>query len=186
MTNRTNITYRPCQPTDAQAISDFLLTIGDELTIRDECEAAEMIALLFAKGGMLGAYREEQLIGVLGYFFGEPACNYANREIGFIYLAALAKPYRLSRVFQNGLFYTFPFLRELGVREVRFHAREHDRYLNRLYARIAQPLRKEVNRRGYPCILYRKVLQAPAVMMMAGRTNAVTSPAATAANPSYR
>ncbi|MEZ4677801.1 MAG: hypothetical protein R2932_26650 [Caldilineaceae bacterium] len=120
MTNRSNITYRPCQPTDAQAISDFLLTIGDELTIRDECEAAEMIALLFAKGGMLGAYREEQLIGVLGYFFGEPACDYANREIGFIYLAALAKPYRLSRVFQNALFYAFQFLRELGVQRCAF------------------------------------------------------------------
>ena len=150
----SNLTFSICTKHDESAIIDFLWSIKADLMLPNRTVIEEMTALLFEKGGLLAGYKDGQMIAVLGYFLGEPGRNYANKEVGFVYLTAIGKPYRMTRVCSQGLQFTMETLKEMGIREVRFHAAEDDPYTNRLYSHFAKPLGQELNRRGHRCILY--------------------------------
>ncbi|MEZ4706573.1 MAG: hypothetical protein R3A44_05170 [Caldilineaceae bacterium] len=150
----SNIRYQICTLEEKDMVVDFLMSVGEELALTKRSEAAEITNLLFAKGGAMISCLNSEVVAMLGYFLGEPTQSYANKEVGFIYVTAIAKPYRLSPLMWNGMNFAVRQLRTMGVKEIRCHAREHDRYTNRLYAHFARPLRKERNRRGTPCILY--------------------------------
>ena len=155
----TKVTFKVCAETDKVSVTDFLLSIGEELYIDSRKTAEDIVHFTFARGGMVASYADDQIVGVGGYLCGDPSANFANQDIGFLYLAAVEKTYRLSRVFSRGLSFTINHLKSLGVRELRLHAREEDPYTNRLYSHFAKPLRKEPNMRGIPCILYSCLLE---------------------------
>jgi hypothetical protein len=150
----TQLKFRPCTASDSQQISDFLYSIGSELDISERTVSAEMTALLFANGGIIGGYDNDQLAAVVGYFHGDPSRDFADKQIGFIYVAALAKPYRGTSAFSDGLTFTMHLFKAQGLREVRLHALETNARLNAIYSQFARPLRRETNRRGYTCVLY--------------------------------
>ncbi|MEZ4658981.1 MAG: hypothetical protein R2911_15565 [Caldilineaceae bacterium] len=150
----SNISYYVCTSQEKDVVVDFLMSIGEELALTKRSEAVEITELLLAHGGAMISCHKGKVVAMLGYFLGEPAQAYANKEVGFIYVTAIAKPYRLTRLTWNGMGFVFRHLRTLGVQEIRCHAREHDRYTNRLYRHFARPIRKEPNRRGVSCILY--------------------------------
>ena len=150
------ITFRACTEEDRPHIIHFLESVKDDFpSIELKRQTIEEITeLLFLHGGVLAGYKQGTMMAMLGYFLGEPAQNYANKEVGFIYLTALAPSVRLTRFFLKGIIFSMKTLQEMGVPEVRFHASADDRYTNRLYARFAQFIGQENNRRGYPCNLY--------------------------------
>ena len=159
-----NLTYKICSEADTPALIDLLWSMKDELFLPDRNAAAEIIELLFQNGGTFATYDNNRMIGLLGYFLGEPADDFANKDVAFIYVAGLAREYRMSRAFQHGLAFALKKLSEFGLSEARFHAAESDPFTNRLYARFASPVRKEKNRRGHSCILYSRLLQQPTIV----------------------
>ena len=154
MIDISNISHHVCTLREKDVVVDFLMSIGDELALTKRNDAAEITDLLFAQGGAMISCHNGKVIAMLGYFLGEPIQEYANKEVGFIYVAAIAKSYRLSPLMWKGMGFAVHHLGTLGVKEIRCHAREQDRYTNRLYKHFARPIRKEYNRRGVPCILY--------------------------------
>lgn len=120
---------------------------------------AQIVQLIFEKGGAIVGYHDDELVAMVGYFIGEPSREYANKEVGFIYIAGLAKSHRLSRAMWSGLGFTFRHLQELGVQEFRCHAREGDPYTNRLYSHFANRLGEDVSLRGDPTILYGNTIE---------------------------
>lgn len=154
MNEQTQVIYRICTQEDRIEITDFLYSIRTELYF-DEYANAEIITnVLFERGGVFGGYAGEQLVAVTGYFLGEPARAYANKDVGFVLVAGLAKSHRGTTAFRAGLRFTMETLKRMGVRQVQFHAAEDNAFVNGLYARFARPLRKEKNGRGIPCVLY--------------------------------
>lgn len=148
--------FRPCyRQIDAKAAVDFLFAHKDELALPDKTAVSHIINLLFDKGGILGAFdQQQQMQGMLGFFFGEPEENYSNKETLFIYVTAIAKPYRLTRLFRDGLTYSLRQFQQMGMCEIRMQARTPDRYTNKLYGRFAHPLGHDTTLRGYPVITY--------------------------------
>ena len=150
----TTTSFKICTPDDTPLIIDFLLSVKDDFPGFDRQAVEDITRLLFDKGGVLAGFKRGQLIALLGYFLGEPARNYSNEEVGFLYLAALAKSVRMTHVAYQGLRFTIQSLQAMGVREVRFHALLTDRYTNRMYARFARQLGEAESLRGDPTILY--------------------------------
>ena len=149
-----HVTFRTCSSSDEAAIADFLWSIKDDLHLSEKSAAAKITQLIFEKGGAIVGYHHDILVAMVGYFIGEPSCNYANREVGFIYVTGLAKSHRLSRAMLHGMDFTIRHLQKIGIKEIRCHAREQDRYTNRLYSHFAERLGKDVSLRGDPTILY--------------------------------
>lgn len=154
MINNCKVNYRISSQNEAQDIADFLHSICDELYFSERKFAVEITSLLFTHGGVIVGTVNNEIVSVVGYFLGDPARHYANKEIGFIYVAGLAKPYRGTAAFRTGLRFLMETFKTLGLQEIRLHALEQDDRLNSLYSRFAGPIRKEVNRRGFPCVLY--------------------------------
>lgn len=154
----SQITFQICTADDALTIVEFLWSIRADLRLSERSDIWEITELLFEKGGVIVGYKNDQVIGVLGYFLGEPSRNYANKEVGFIYFTAIAKVHRMTRFFSQGLRFTMELFQEMGLQTVRFHAGEDDRYTNRLYSHFAKPVGKELNRRGHHCILYENTI----------------------------
>lgn len=148
------IQFKHCIKEDASTLIDFFWSLKDDLYLREKADAEKIAADLFERGGAFAGYKDETMIAASGYFLGEPACDYRNKEVGFIHVAGIAKPYRLSRVMRNGFHFMATFFKDAGVTELRFQAKEDDLYINRLYARFAKPLGKDVNLRGIQTILY--------------------------------
>ena len=157
--NRSAVNIQQSVHAERAAIIDFLFSIGDELHLQTRSDAEKITDLLFEHGGAFTGYHGDTIVGVVGYFLGEPSCNYANKEVGFIYVTAIAKAHRLSRMMWNGLGIMLRHLHTLGVKEIRCHAREQDRYTNRLYSHFAKPLGKDVSLRGDPTILYGNTIE---------------------------
>ena len=139
---------------DERSITDFLYSLKDELYLPDRQTAQAITNLVFEKGGVIAGYHESHLCAMLGYFRGEPDHGYVNKDIAFLYVAGIAKPYRLTRLFRHGLVFTVHGLQEARVREIRLQAEAVNAYTNRLYARFARPLSEDKNLRGIPVITY--------------------------------
>lgn len=150
----SKITFKNCFPAESATITDFLWSLRDDFRFSTRDSVAEITDLLFEKGGVIGGYRDDEMVGMFGYFFGEPGRDYANKDTGFVYIAGLAKAVRRAGVFPNAVRFLAETMAQLGIRELRCHAAENDAYTNRLYGRLGQPIGTEKNRRGDTCILY--------------------------------
>lgn len=154
MNKQSEVLFRQGLPGDRQAVVDFLYAIGDELYFDERVVAEEIVALLYERGGVIVGETKGLVTAVTGYFRGDPADDYANREIGFIYVAGLAKTHRGTAAFRTGLRFVMETFQTMGLQEVRFHALAQDVRLNAIYGSFAQPMRQETNRRGFDCVLY--------------------------------
>ncbi len=150
-----NFTFKSLvQAQDQKAVVDLVYSIKDELRLPDRATAEKVVNLCFEHGGIIGGYYGSQLVGMMGYFLGEPANDYRNKETAFMYVACIADEYRLSRLFRKGLLFTFREFRKMGLREIRLQAEANNPYTNRLYGRFAQPLGESKSLRGLPVITY--------------------------------
>lgn len=150
-----NFTFKKCvQSEDQEAIVDLVFSIKDELRLPDRETAEKVVNICFEHGGIIGGYYGSRLVGMMGYFRGEPVKDYENKETAFMYVACIADEFRLSRLFRKGLLYTFREFRKMGFREIRLQAEATNPYTNRLYGRFAQALEESKSLRGLPVITY--------------------------------
>ena len=150
-----NITYRVNNREEAEAIGDFFWSLRDEFHFSERETVDEITGLLFEHGGVISGYGVDgNIVGAVGYFFGEPSKDYANKDVGFIYLAGLDRSVRHSDAFGQGWRYLVEAMDGYGVHELRWHVREDDAANIALYDQLGQHICPEVNRRGYSCNLY--------------------------------
>ena len=162
MTRKTTVEFRTHTEQDREGIIDFLYSLKDELYFTKRAAAEEITSLLFAHGGAMVGTVDDQIVVVGGYFLGEPSRNFANKEVGFVYVAGIARPYRGTAAFRTGLRFMIETFQSWGLTEIRMHALESDLRLNSLYGSFARVMRKEKNRRGLPCVLYGNTLDSVA------------------------
>lgn len=154
--NESNWTYRLCfKQLDNNQIVELLWNQREELFLDEKSAAAKIVDLLFEHGGAIGAFDPTgKLQGLIGFFFGDPTENYANKETLFIYVAAISKKYRHSLIFFKGLMAIAKQSKQLGIDNFKMQASLTDRHINRLYSKFAQPLGEDKNIRGYPVMSY--------------------------------
>lgn len=167
-----NVMFKVCSQAEKPVIADFLWSLKEEFRFAERQIVAEITDLLFDKGGVIGGYRGDEMVGMFGYFLGEPSRDYANKAVGFIYIAGLAKPICRTGAFRDGSHFLAATLKSRGVRELRCHAAAGDPYTNRLYAYFGQPIAKEKNRRGDTCILYANSIDAVLANLARGKKHA--------------
>ena len=146
--------FRVCNENDRSDIGDFLESVKEDFAGFDRNVIDNVVERTFKRGGAIAAYQDKSMVGMLGYLHGEPSLNFANREVGYMYLTALAPRVRLTRVFPDGLLFTMQIMQDIGIEQVRFHALKTNPYTNRLYERFARCIGEEENLRGYVCNLY--------------------------------
>lgn len=146
--------FQICTEKDQPKIIRFLESVKADFDNFDRQAVTEMTQLLYQHGGIIGGYKQQEMIGMLGYFLGEPSRNYRNKEVGFVYITALAQKVRRTGVARQGLWFTMQTMQGIGIERVRFHARKTDPYTNGLYSHFARCIGEEQNRRGYTCNLY--------------------------------
>ncbi|MCO5191284.1 MAG: GNAT family N-acetyltransferase [Anaerolineae bacterium] len=150
----TSYNFKLCSENDTATIIDFLMTVKDELYLPDRAAIEAMMTLICEQGGVVGAYDGETLCGMMGFFYGEPTHDYDNKEIVFLYVAAIADEYRLSRVFHKGLLFALRQFKQMGKSEIRLQAEAANPYTNKLYARFANYLYASKTLRGVPVNTY--------------------------------
>lgn len=148
------IVFQQCSQADRQEITDFLYSLRQELYFSERKVAAGITELLFLRGCVFGGTVNEAVVAMIGVLYGEPARDYVNKEVGFVYVAGLAQRYRGTAAFRTGLRFVLEQFQQAGMTEIRFHALEKDRRLNALYSSFTQPIGREMNPRGLPCVLY--------------------------------
>jgi len=137
------------------AIIDLLYELREELAFKDRRVAEEIAGILFERGGVIGSFVDDRLVGLCGYFLGDPGDDFIEKDVAFIYVAGIAEPYRCTRLFLNAYRFIFAHLRKFNVREIRLQAGVDNAYTNRLYARLFTEVGRTANRRGLPVIQYR-------------------------------
>ena len=160
MTRQSVVEFRTHTEDDREGIINFLFSIRDELYFSERSVAEHIVSQLFTQGGAIVGEVDGEIAALSGYFLGEPSHHFANKEVGFVYVAGIARPYRGTAAFRTGLRFTVETFQSWGLREIRLHALAQDIRLNSLYSSFAQPIRKEENGRGLPCVLYGNTLGA--------------------------
>lgn len=126
------------QKTDRNAVVDLLFALKEELLLDDRSTAEDVADRCFENGGVFGAYDEgKRLIGMCGFFYGEPDHDFRNKDVVFMYVAGILPEYRLSRVFHHGLIEMLQAFKEDGHHEIRLQAQATNPYTNGLYSRFA-------------------------------------------------
>ena len=175
---KNNYVFNFCVPeTDREVVIDFFVAVKDDLHLPDRKTVANLTDLVFAHGGVFGVYHENKMVGALGYFFGDPAHNFMNKEILFLYVAAILPDYRGTHMFSTGLSY---FLRCMQtqpapVTQIRLQAEATNPFTNKLYGRFATPLGPGKSLRGNDVITYGATLEE-ALAALAGRKRPLSSP----------
>lgn len=178
------LTTRFCfKQIDDLAITRFLMTQREELMLDGLASAQKVTDLLFERGGVLASFdANNEVVGMLGFFFGDPNDGFADKETLFFYVAAIAKQYRLSRLFFTGMLMILKKGEEMGMARFKMQASIHDPYLNRLYGRMGQPQGESKTLRGHPVMTYSGTISA--LLARYDRTFHKT-PAATTNNVSH-
>lgn len=170
---KSKVTFRSCAEHEAPAIVDFLMEIGPELYLTEPTVAEKMVAQLFAQGGVVAGFAQhddgQRLVAMLGYFWGDPKNDFAGKDTGFVYVAAIAKAYRHTGAFRGLMVEGGKVFMANNVQEARFHAEETNAYTNMIYAKLADPIKKEKNGRGITCILYGNTVANIFERMQVGR-----------------
>lgn len=146
--------YKACVPKDQDAVTDLYFATKKELCLPDRDAAQKVTDLLFAKGHVVGAYHNDILVGALGYFLGEPKHKFANKELLYLYVAAILPRYRMTRIAHQVLLFTLQMHKGGRVQQIRLQAAADNPYTNKLYGRFAQPIAKGKSPRGVPVITY--------------------------------
>ena len=146
--------FKTCDPQqDREAIIDLYDAVRDELHLPDRQTVADMVDLLFTHGGVTGGYFQHRLVGAVGYFFGDPARQFDDKRILFLYVGAILPHFRGTRLFRSGLMFTLHGMRHRAD-EIRLQAEASNRFTNTLYGRFAQPLGRDKSLRGKDVITY--------------------------------
>lgn len=144
----------------SDAIIKLIFALKDELYLVDETAVQNVLDLCFQKGGFIVGYRQKTPCAMMGYFWGEPRLNFANREVAFMYMAGILKPFRHTAVFLQGLSFGLQTFQAAGAREVRLQAEKANPYTNRLYRRFAKPLSSDRSLNGKEVITYGATIEA--------------------------
>lgn len=148
-------TFKVCKPQeDRPAIVDLLVSLKSELYLPDRQVAAEITNRCFTHGGVIGGYDVTRLGGMMGYFYGEPDQDFANKKIAFLYVAGICEAYRRTGMFRQGLVFGLNEMQKQGAQSIRLQAETSNLYTNSLYGRFATALREDKNLRGIPVITY--------------------------------
>jgi hypothetical protein len=150
----THYNFKLCTQSDESTIIDFLMTVKDELYLPDRAAVESMMALVFDQGDAVCVYCGNQIVGMMGFFYGEPAQSFANKEVVFLYVAAIDPAFRLSRVFYKGLKFALRELENMGKTEIRLQAEAANPYTNKLYVRFASFMYASKSLRGVPVNTY--------------------------------
>jgi len=161
--------YKLLDREDATAITDLLMAIKDELLLPDRSAAQKVTGLLFEKGGVAGGFHDGKLCGILGYFWGDPNEDFSDKRVLFLYVGAILEPYRLSRMFLQGLSFTLQMMQAEGAQEIRLQAETANPYTNKLYGRFARPVAKGKSLRGVPVITYGASIPSALNYLQTGR-----------------
>ena len=144
---------------DQSTISEFLFAMKEEFLLPDQAAVDDVIQVLFERGGIVGLYKDERLVGFIGYLLGDPAENYMDKKVGFLYIMGIARQYRLTRVGYDLFRHTMREFERLGLREIRLQAEATNLYTNRLYSRFAKPVGYALTRRGAKVMSYQCALR---------------------------
>jgi hypothetical protein len=150
----TSYTYKQCTRDDEPAIVDFLMSVKHELYLPDRDAIKQMMTMIFKQGGVVGAFCGGELVGMMGFFYGEPGQSYHNKNVVFLYVAAIDPAFRLSRLFHQGLRFALQEFEKMGKREIRLQAEAANPYTNKLYGRFAAFLYASKSLRGVPVNTY--------------------------------
>ncbi|MFK7802214.1 MAG: hypothetical protein AB8G95_11320 [Anaerolineae bacterium] len=153
---RSALKYRFCySQIDQQTVARFLSTQKKELYLPDDTAVQQVVDLAFEKGGVFAGFdQQKNMQSMMGFFFGDPTNDFVEKELAFMYVATIAKNYRLTRAFHVGLKQVLESFSEMGLSAIRMQARATDKYVNKLYGRFAQPLSTGFSLRGQPVITY--------------------------------
>ncbi len=150
------LTHRFCfRQIDERAIKTFLLAQKEDLMLDGEMAVQKVIDLLFEHGGILATFdSNKKIVALLGFFFGDPQQNFKNKDTMFLYVTAIAKPYRMTRLFFQGMLFTMMRGQEMGLGQFRMQANIHDPYVNKIYSRMGHALGEGKTLRGHHVITY--------------------------------
>ena len=126
----------------------------EALCLPNRAYAVKITRRLFAGGHVLGGYHNDKLVGVLGYFLGDPEHHFANNNVLYLYVGAILPEYQLTRLFYHGLLFILNFYRGTAVTQLLLQAEKSNPYTNKLYGRFAQPIGEGKSPRGVPVITY--------------------------------
>ena len=145
-----------CYPQiDRTVVGDFLTSIKRDLLLPDRDAAYKVVDTAFEKGGIFAGYDSAQKIQCMtGFFFGDPAEDFKNKETAFVYVAAISSEFRLTRTFYVGMHFVFKQFEEIGLTRLRLQAAVDDRYNNRLYSRFVKPVGVGRTLRGHRVMNY--------------------------------
>ena len=150
----SSCTYKLCTRADETTLVDFLMSVKHELYLPDREAIEQMMAIIFRQGGVVGAFCSGKLVGMMGFFYGEPGQSYRNKDVVFLYVAAIDPVFRLSRVFHQGLRFALREFEKMGKREIRLQAEAANPYTNKLYGRFASFIYASKSLRGVPVNTY--------------------------------
>ncbi len=153
---RSALKYRFCYPQiDRHHVVDFLGTQKAELYLQDESAVHQVADLVFENGGVFAGFDPaKRLQSMLGFFFGDPADEFSDKQLAFLYVAAISPNFRLTRAFHVGLKQVLGQFQEMGLESIRMQAKTTDKYANKLYGRFARPIGEGFSLRGQPVITY--------------------------------
>ncbi len=154
--NRSALKYRFCYPQiDRTQVVNFLTSQREELYLQDESAVIQVADLVFQNGGVWAGFdHAKQLQSMMGFFFGDPSNDFAEKEVAFMYVAAIAPAFRLTRAFHVGLKQVLDQFQMMGLEAIRMQAKATDKYANKLYGRFARPISEGLSLRGQPVITY--------------------------------
>jgi len=178
-------TFKKCvQSEDQEAVVDLVFAIKDEFRLPNREAAEKIVNICFEHGGVVGAYYGSQMVGMMGYFKGEPDKDYQNKETAFLYVACITEEFRLTRLFRQGLLFALREFRKMGLKEIRLQAEATNPYTNRLYSRFAQPLGESRSLRGHRVITYGGTLDE-ALRYLEPKRRPVSRPKTVAITPAF-
>ena len=154
--NQIQIEYRLCfKHLDQEKLEDFLWTQREDLFLPDRESAKKIIELVFEKGGILAGFdSSNEIQAMFGFFFGDPSEKFANKDIMFVYVAAVSQSLQLSRAFLSGIATLAKEGARVKIDQFRMHASTSNRYINKLYSKFSTPIGESKNLRGYPVMVY--------------------------------
>lgn len=152
----SKLTYRYCfKQIDELAIRRFLMAQKEDLLLEGETAVQKIIDLLFEQGGVLAIFDPAgEIVAMMGFFFGDPQKEFKDKETLYMYVGAIAKPYRMTRLFYQGMLFVMQKGHEMGMTLFRMQANIHDPYINKLYGRMGRPLGESKTLRGHPVMTY--------------------------------